>query len=233
MEISLDMIFVIAILTNLILLMSSRLKHCIRIVALQSGVFGLTPILLHPDPGVRVILITIASLLLKGFIFPYMLMRALREAEVRREIEPYVGYGKSLIIGVGLIALAYWISLRIPLPIQVYWHSAPLLAFFNIFSGLFLIVSRKKALTQVLGYLVMENGIYIFGVAFALEFPLLVEMGILLDVFVTVFVLGIIIFHINRQFDHIDMDRLTNLKDWNNQGNLSESGNDVSGGTIS
>ena len=79
--------------------------------------------------------------------------------------------------------------------------------------GLFLIVSRKTALMQVVGYLVLENGIYIFGMALAQEEPLLVEMGILLDVFVAVFVMGIAIFHISREFDHIDVDQLTSLKD--------------------
>ena len=75
------------------------------------------------------------------------------------------------------------------------------------------IVSRRKAIMQTLGYLAMENGIYAFGLAFAVEEPLLVEMGVLLDVFVAVFVMGIAIHHISREFDHIDTDRLSALKD--------------------
>ena len=86
-------------------------------------------------------------------------------------------------------------------------------AFFSIFAGLFLIVSRKRAVNQVLGFLVLENGIYTFGVGVAARTPLLVEVGVLLDVFVAVFVMGITIFHINREFDHIDTDRLSTLKD--------------------
>ena len=87
------------------------------------------------------------------------------------------------------------------------------LAMFNIMIGLFAIVSRRKALTQVLGYLVMENGIYAFGLAFALNEPLLVGLGILLDAFMAVFVMGITIFHISREFDHMDTDRLSALRD--------------------
>jgi hydrogenase-4 component E len=75
------------------------------------------------------------------------------------------------------------------------------------------IVSRKKALSQVMGYLVLENGIYLFGITLGREAPLLVEMGVSLDVFVAVFVMGIIIFHISREFDHIDVDQLASLKD--------------------
>jgi hydrogenase-4 component E len=87
-------------------------------------------------------------------------------------------------------------------------------ALFTIFVGLFMIVTRKKALTQVLGYLTLENGIYAFGLGVAQEWPLIVELGILLDIFAAVFVMGIAIFHINREFDHIDSDRLSTLKDW-------------------
>ena len=87
-------------------------------------------------------------------------------------------------------------------------------AIFMMLAGLFLIVSRKKALTQVIGYLVVENGIYAFGVAIMHEAPFLVEIGVLLDAFVAVFIMGIILFHINREFDHIDTDRLITLKDW-------------------
>ena len=84
---------------------------------------------------------------------------------------------------------------------------------FTTLSGLFMIVSRRKALTQVLGYLTMENGVYVFGASLAVREPLLVELGILLDVFVGVFVMGIVIYQINREFDHIDTDRLSVLKD--------------------
>ena len=65
----------------------------------------------------------------------------------------------------------------------------------------------------MLGYLTLENGVYAFGAAVALQMPILVELGILLDVFVGVFVMGIAIFHISRQFDHIDTDRLVSLSD--------------------
>jgi len=87
-------------------------------------------------------------------------------------------------------------------------------AIFTMMTGLLLLTTRRKALTQVVGYLALENGIYTFGVAVARDgSPWLVELGILLDVFVAVFVMGIAIFHISREFDHIDADQLTALKD--------------------
>ena len=78
--------------------------------------------------------------------------------------------------------------------------------------GLFVIVSRRKAITQVLGYIVVENGIYALGVALVGDVPLLVELGVLLDVFVAVFIMSIAAYHISREFDHIDVDQLDRLK---------------------
>ena len=75
-------------------------------------------------------------------------------------------------------------------------------------------MSRRKALTQALGFLIFENGITAFGAGMMLEYGLLVELGILLDVFVLVFIMGIAVFRISREFQHIDSDRLNKLGDW-------------------
>jgi len=79
--------------------------------------------------------------------------------------------------------------------------------------GLFLMVTRRKALTQSLAYLVMENGVYGVGVGMSLDFPFVVELGILLDVFVGVFLMGNLLFHLDREFEHMDVDKLTELSD--------------------
>jgi hydrogenase-4 component E len=81
------------------------------------------------------------------------------------------------------------------------------------FTGLLLLTTRLKAINQVLGYLVFENGIFVFGLSVVSVPPLLVELGILLDLFVAVFVMGIIVFHIQRTFDHIDVTRLSDPHD--------------------
>jgi len=86
-------------------------------------------------------------------------------------------------------------------------------AFFTVATGLFLIVARRTAVNQVIGYIVMENGIYILGLGIVRDIPILIELGVLMDVFVAVFVMGIAIYRINREFDHIDADRLNALKD--------------------
>ncbi len=83
----------------------------------------------------------------------------------------------------------------------------------TILLSLVVLVSRTKALTQVLGYLMLENGIFTFGLVLLHDMPFLIELGVLLDLFVGVFVMGIVVYHINQEFDHIDSYHLTTLKD--------------------
>ncbi len=209
-----DAVIAALILTNLRLIASSRISACIYAVACQGVLLGVLPLLVGPQHlTVRACALSAATVMLKGFFFPWLLLRALRSVSVRREMEPLVGYTLSLIIGAVLLATAMWFGRQLPLPVPARSPMVLPLAMFTIMVGLFAIVSRRKALTQVLGYLVMENGIYAFGLAFALSEPSLVELGILLDAFMAVFVMGITIFHISREFDHMDTDRLSALRD--------------------
>jgi len=200
-----EILVMLLILTNFRLLSSSRIQACIQTVAMQAVLLGaVTLVSGHGSISWGVLLLTLSTIAVKGLLLPSLLRKAVREAGVSREIQPFVGFGKSIITGTILLFLsAKCCSARMLIPG----------AMFTILTGLFIIVSRKKALTQVLGYLTMENGIYAFGTSLAVEAPLLVEMGMLLDVFVAVFVMGIVIFHINQEFDHMDTDRLSALKD--------------------
>lgn len=214
MTLWIDALIVLLVLTNLRLLGSSRLMACVRIVAVQGIVLGLLPLLAGADgPDLRMLLVAAASISLKGVVFPWLLLRALRDASVRREVEPFVGYTLSMLAGVGLLVGALWMGSRLPLPGPVSSSLIVPVALFTMLVGLFVIVSRKQAINQVLGYLALENGIYAFGMAFAQKEPLLIELGILLDVFMAVFVMGITIFHISREFDHTDTDQLSALRD--------------------
>lgn len=200
-------------LSGLLLLGSSRLARCIRIVAFQGVLVGALTATAH-EPSPRTLILAAALAGLKGVVFPLLLARVLREADVRREVDPLVGYVASLLLGLGMLALAFSLSARLPMPAAPIASLAVPVALFTTLAGLFLIVTRRTALTQVLAYLVLENGIYVFGVSFSIGLPIGVEFAILLDLLVAVFVMGIAIFHINREFDHIDTERLSALRDW-------------------
>jgi hydrogenase-4 component E len=206
-------ILVFLILSNLMLLGISRLGACVRVVALQGIALGILPLALeHGGLDVRLILFAAILVILKGGVFPWLLNRMLRDVKIQREIEPFVGYGFSILFGPAALGVCMWLSARLEIPDSAVATKIISAAFFTMMTGLFLIITRKKALTQVLGYLVLENGIFVFGASLVQKQPLIVELGILLDVFVAVFVMGIAMFHINREFDHIDTDRLTNLR---------------------
>ncbi len=207
-------ILVFVILLNLVLLGTGRLRSCIRFVAAQGATIGLLPLLVSSGEfSLRLTLVAVVSVALKGVIFPTLLLRAMRSANVRHEVDPVIGYTASILSGVVLTGASFWIASRLTLPIVPVSDLVLAVALSTILCGFLLIVSRRQALSQVVGYLVLENGIYIFGTALAHEEPLLVEMGILLDVFVAVLVMGVAVFHISREFDHIDVDQLSRLKD--------------------
>lgn len=214
MNIYADAIIILLVLVNLRILGSSRIAACIRVVAFEGIILGLLPLVAEGgDMTARMLLAAAASTCLKGIVFPWLLIRAVRESGARREVEPTVGYSLSLLAGIAMIVAALWMGRRLPMPIAA-GHSMVLpAAFFTVMVGLFMIVARKQAIMQVLGYLVMENGIYTFGMAAAGSQPLMVELGILLDVFMAVFVMGITIYHISREFDHIDTDQMSALKE--------------------
>jgi len=208
-----DTVIILFILTNFMLLGSSSLRRCIRVIALQGILLGILAILMeNGTPTIHLILLSAAIICLKGIIFPFLLIRTLRDLNVQHEVEPFVGYGTSLVLSPLVLVVCIWLGSQLSLPMGVTSSLVAPVAFFTITCGLFLIVSRKKALTQVLGYLVLENGIYVFGASIATIQPVLVELGILLDAFVAVFVMGIAIYHINREFEHTDVDRLNRLK---------------------
>jgi len=218
MHITAEFIIVTVVLLDLALSASGSLSVCIKLAAAQGVIAAILPLLAgHGMPANRAFVFSGSVILLKGFIFPWLLTRARVKANVRKDVEPLIGYAASIILCLGAFAASAWIGAKLPLPAadRVAWIVPASLA--TIFTGFLLITTRSKAITQVLGYLVIENGIYIFGLALFVEQPLMVELAILLDIFVAVFVMGITIFHISREFDHIDTAELSQLSDWHPQ----------------
>lgn len=200
------------VLTNFVVLGTTRLSTCIRAVAVQGFLLGVLPVALHPGAGLSIIGLSIGTVIVKAVVLPWFLLWAIREASVRREVEPLIGYITSLLLGAIAVAVAFAIAQRLPLPEQNLALLVPV-GMSTVIIGLLVLTTRVKAITQVVGYLMLENGIYTFGLTLAERVPLLVELGVLLDVFVGVFVMGIVVFHINRQFDSLSSANLTELKD--------------------
>lgn len=209
----LDVALVGVLLANLFTLGTSRLVAAIRIVAAQGALIGVLPLLVHGGGGPRGALLVAPAVVLKGGVIPAMLVRALVRASIRREVEPVVGLVPTVVLGALGTAASLAFAQRLPLLPE---HAGSLIApaaLSTILTGFLLLATRLKALTQVLGYLVLENGIFVFGLLLVEAMPFLLEIGVLLDLLVAVFVMGIIINHISREFSSLDTDRLSALKE--------------------
>jgi hydrogenase-4 component E len=213
MDMLTDTVMLLLIVTNLLLLGFSQLRSCIRAVAFQGVALGTLPLLSHQGGfAFSAALLSVITIGLKGVVFPRLLLGALRDADVRNEVDPFVGHGASMAVGFFSLPAAAWISSRLPAFSGAFSSLACLVSFSMVFVGLFVIVSRRKAISQILGYLVLENGMYVFGVVMLRETPFLVDLGVLLDAFAAVFVMGVAVHHIHLEFDHMDVDQLDMLK---------------------
>jgi hydrogenase-4 component E len=201
------------LLLNLFMLGTSRIRALIQAAALQGVALGVIPLLLIGHTGWNAALIAVATVVLKGSLIPSMLRRALREAHIKREVEPLIGLVPTMLLGAAGTLLSIALASKLPLEPQ---HRDLLIApasFSTVVTGFLLLTTRIKAITQAIGYLVLENGIFLFGMLLVDAMPFLVEIGVLLDLFVGIFVVSIIIHHIHREFASLDTRRLAALKE--------------------
>lgn len=207
----LDPLLIVVLALNFVALGVSRIRAVINAVALQGLLLGVCPLLVHSDIGLRGFLLVVAIATLKGFVIPGFLVHAMREADIQHEIKPLVNFMTSILLGAVGAGLAF--SYSLPLAAG---HGDSLLvpaSLATVWTGFLMLTTRKKAIMQVLGYLLLENGIFLFGLLLLEAMPFLVEVGALLDLFTGVFVMGIIIHHISREFASISTEHLTELKD--------------------
>ena len=211
-----DLLLLLVVMTDLYIVASSRLTACIRASALQGVALAALPIVLRLEGSstelVHVVLMSIAMVAIKAIAIPALLSRSLREANVRHDVRPFVSLHLSVRLASALIGMSFWLATVLVLP-----RPAPSVvlvpaALATLLIGFLVLVSRRQAVTQVVGYLLLENGVFIFGQTLTRENPFVVELGILLDLLVGVFVMGIAIHHISREFDHIDSEQLTRLR---------------------
>ena len=207
-----ELLLFLVVLTDFAVLGNSRLSGCIRFVALQGFLLGLLPPVVNESLSAHTVTLALGTVVVKAIVLPAFLRWAIREAAVRREVEPLIGYAPSLMLGVAALAASFAIAKRLPL----HGGDGDLLvpvALTTVMIGLVVLITRTKALNQVVGYIMLENGVYLFGLTQSQRVPFLVEAGVLLDVFVGVFIMGIVVFHINREFDSISAARLTELRE--------------------
>jgi len=211
MNSNLNLLIGLAMGLNLLALGTSRLPALIRAMSAQGVILGVMPILMGHELDWQVVLVALATVAGKGLLIPSLLRRAMRTAQIDRELEPQIGFVASMLLGAAGTIAALALTHQLPLLPE---HTGSLLvpgALATVLTGFILLIGRPKAISQVCGYLILENGIYLFGLLLIKAMPLLVEAGVLLDLTVGVFIIGIIVDRIQRAFDSLDTRKLTTL----------------------
>ena len=185
----------------------------IRLYGLQSLLLAIVATTIAFSESRPELFVTAAlTVVLKTILIPWFLMRTVDRIGIHREIEPFLNVPVSLLICLGLTVVGYRVSTGFEEGTQQVTHHLIGVALSLLLIGLFLMVTRKKAITQILALLTVENAVFLVAVGVTTGMPLIVEFGIAFDVMLAVLVLGILVQRIVGRFESMDVSRLSNLK---------------------
>lgn len=201
------------LITSFGIIASPMLLSCIRFYAMHSFLLSLITLAIAYQHHLgHLVISAFLTFILKVIAIPHIFSTIIRRLGIRKEIESYVNIPFSLFLAVLLVFVSFYVtsagktlnplsSLKfLPIAISI------------IFFGMLVMTTRKKALTQVLGLLLMENGLFLMGITMTFGMPLLIELGILFDVLIGIIIMGIFIFKIRSAFEGIEADNMTVLK---------------------
>ncbi|HUT27315.1 MAG TPA: hydrogenase [Methanomassiliicoccales archaeon] len=216
-SLSLDAINTLAaiiLLTDFMLVASSRMRSLTRIFAIQSLALGALAAVVAFETGAEhIYIVAVLSIVLKAVIIPRFINYATTKIQVKREVEPLVKIPGSLLICAAITLLAYFVTEPLMQQGTAITSNCLAISFASVLIGMFLMVSRRKAITEVIGLLVVENGVFLAAISTTYSMPMIVELGVFFDVLVGVIIMGLFAFRINRTFDSIDASILRGLKD--------------------
>lgn len=207
-----NILLIVFTITLLYLSVANRLMTYVNLLILQGFIlFGVALIGLTEMNGVNLILILLETVVVKAVAIPFFIRYVIIKNKITREAEPFLPNFLSLILVTIIIMAVFVIShvIKDPNLHKIYFIAA----LSSIFCGMYLIATRRKIITHVICYVVIENGVFILSLAVGNEMPLLVNLGILLDVFVSVFLLGIFINKVGDVTSDGDVSELSKLKD--------------------
>jgi hydrogenase-4 component E len=191
----------------------TRVSSLVRGLALQTGVLGLVAAMVGAEHHLlQYYLLAAAVIALKSVAVPLVLARTADRIGAGRDPGTILNPTLALLAGCGALAAGYFLAGEFAGP-GAADPAAAGMALAHLLLGMLLMLTRRLAVGQVIGFLVLENGIFLYSLTQTRGIPLMVEMGILLDVLVAVMVAGLVIFRINRSFEHIDVTRLRELRE--------------------
>ena len=156
---------------------------------------------------------SILTLSLKVVLLPYILHILIVRLHIRKEVETVVNLPSTMFIGIALVILSYYVTAPITAHATLITRSTLAVALATVMIGLLMMITRRHAVTQIIGFLAMENGLFFAATSATYGMPLVVELGVALDVLIAAFIFGIFFFHIHTTFDSLDVEQMARLKE--------------------
>jgi hydrogenase-4 component E len=201
------------LVTAYLMVGQKALFTAIRLFGVQSLFLGIVAATIAFSESRHELLVTAAlTVLLKTILIPWFLMGVIDRIGIHREIEPFLNVPASLLVCVALTVVGYRVSTGFPEGARGVSHHLIGVALSMLLIGLFLMVTRKKAITQILALLTIENAVFLVAVGVTSGMPFVVELGISFDVILAVLILGILVRRIVDRFESMDVSRLSKLK---------------------
>jgi hydrogenase-4 component E len=195
-------------------LSSNRLNLSIKIYQLQSVFLSMSILFIGiVSSEFELYISSFLNFLIKVILIPFFLFKVVEKIKLDREVSMYLNITNSLLFSILIVIFAFYISNKIDITGEVIAKQIFPLSLGIIFIGIFIMISRKKALSQIIGFLTMENGILLAGTSLTKGMPMIVEIGVFFDVFVGVLMAGVLIFQIKTTVESIDTSRLSDLKE--------------------
>jgi hydrogenase-4 component E len=201
------------LVAQLLLAVQRMLLTSIRLFAIQSlFLAGIAGVVAYSHNAFHVYVVVVLTLIGKVMFLPWLLDRQVRKMKIVQEIEPLVNFPTSMLVCGGLTLLGYLVA-RPFTSLERLGNNTLAVAITLVLTGFFLMINRRKAITQVLALLTIENGVMLAAVALTTYgMPLVVELGIFFDVLVAVMILGILVYRIRETFESMDISKLSQLK---------------------
>ncbi len=202
------------LLSSFGLLVQRRISGLLHIFAWQGLFLSISTAVVGYSAGLHHLYISaVLTLTLKVFALPYILYVLIHKLKIHREVEEMVNIPTTMLIGIALVIFSY----HLPAPVRelstLVTRSTLAVALATVMLGLLMMITRKKAVTQIIGFLAMENGLFFAATSATYGMPLVVELGVALDILIAAFIFGIFFFHIRTTFDSLDLKEMEKLKE--------------------
>jgi len=156
---------------------------------------------------------SVLTLIIKVILLPYILHVLIKKLKIHKEVETIVNVPTTMMLGIGLVIFSYHLTAPIRELSTLMTKSTLAVALATVLLGLLMMITRRHAVTQIIGFLAMENGLFFAATSATYGMPLVVELGVALDILIAAFIFGIFFFHINTTFDSLDVDQMARLKE--------------------